>query len=365
MTSKTSQSLQRVRKQAADWVVLLHTREDINSILPIFVRWVNADPTHRPEFKRVNTLWESIEDLGDRGVLGPTQGLTPFAPAYPFIAPRSWRRPVMVASALTAIGACVLGVYHFISPAYSSGHTCATASPTHQTLCTLSQGQYASDYGKSLKLELSDGSQISLDSNSQVTLDVTAQSREVHLDRGEGLFQVKAAAAPFIVDVGPSAVRALGTTFSIEKEGPDSSQTVVVDGRVSIKATDRTAPVVLEAGQAAEIRDGEVRLVKPTPSRVDARVSWTSGVLSFDSEALAVVVEKFNRYNRRKLRVDSKIAQVHISGLFASNNPDGFAMAVEDMLGIKRSLIHDAQTDEDVIYLHGPVVSNDRSLQNK
>jgi ferric-dicitrate binding protein FerR (iron transport regulator) len=103
-----------------------------------------------------------------------------------------------------------------------------------------------------------------------------------------------------------------------------------------------------------EIRDGKILSIGPVAPKVDdSATGATPEVLSFDSEHLSEVVQKFNRYNHRKLRVDPKIAPVRIGGSFASKDPEGFAVALERMLGIKHSSFHDASTDEDVIYLHG------------
>src|SRR5262249_26696665 len=147
----------------------------------------------------------------------------------PLMAPRSWKRPVVVATVLTAVGAVVLSGYRFIYPAHSLGHSCPAWLPFRQTLCTFSRGRYAAEPGYPTLLELSDGSEISLYSESEVALDVTTEHREVSLDRGKSLFHVRTAPAPFVVKVGHSSVQALGTTFSVDKQGPESSQTEIKD----------------------------------------------------------------------------------------------------------------------------------------
>ena len=358
MASKTSRDLRRVRKQAAKWVVALHTRDDIRPLLPAFTQWVNAQPSHRTEFKKLNTAWEVVQDMRNRGQPGDPHPVVPLGPvSRPLIAPRSWKRPVAVATVLTVLGAVALGGYRFVYPTHSLGHSCPAWLPFRQALCTLSRGHYAAEPGYPTLLELSDGSEISLYSESEVALDVTTDHREVSLDRGKSLFHVRAALAPFVVKVGHSSVQALGTTFSVDKQGPESSQTEIQDGKVSVVAAEQAAPVVVEAGQVVEIQDGKIQYIRQTTPKVDDSVPEAPEVLSFDSEYLSEAAQKFNRYNRRKLRVDPKIAPVRIGGSFPSKDPEGFAAALERMLGIKHSDFHDSATGEDVIYLHGPVPS--------
>lgn len=355
MARKTRRKYESVREQAANWVVLLHTRTNIEPILPLFSAWLDAGPTHQPEFARLDALWQWVEDLRDSGRLGDVNSLLASMPAppRPLLPPSSWRRPVGIVTSALVLLSVLVSVYRF-DPWHHSVHACEDPQPEHHLpRCSLSRGQHATDYGQPATLDLVDGSRIDLDSNSQVILDLAGNHRMVRLDRGEALFHVaKDRAAPFEVSIGSVTVRSLGTTFSVEKEGPDTAQTVVLEGKVAI-LREHEKPFLVEEGQVAEIRDGRVQYCKPTPSKVDARLSWTAGLLSFNGETLAQAAQKFNRYNRRKLQVDTQIAAVPIGGLFPSSNPDGFANAIGRMLGVEHIFWRNPKTGEEVIFLRG------------
>jgi transmembrane sensor len=356
MTSDILRHFKSVRDQAAYWVVLLHTLEYTAPILPLFCEWLDAGPTHRPEFLRLDATWRLVADMRDRGLLTECDLSIPGIPKplhRPLLAPRSWKRPAMFAAAVTMVILLVLGLYPTRHEHHASTPCGHSPPDQHTASCRLSHGQHAAGYGESATLDLVDGTVISLDSNSQVTLDVTEEHRAVRLDRGEALFHVtQEHAAPFLVSVGDTIVTSLGTTFSVEREGPDILQTVVVEGRVVVQRPHQQ-PVLLEAGQVAEVRDGHVRLCEPTPSKLDTRLFWTAGLMSFNNEPLSQVAQRFNRYNQRKLKVDGDIADLPIGGMFASNNPEGFAKALQRMAGIEHIIKRDPKTGEETIYLHG------------
>jgi transmembrane sensor len=227
---------------------------------------------------------------------------------------------------------------------------CSAPAARQQDPCKLATGQHSADYGETAALDLVDGSEIDLNANSQVTLDLDDHHRRIRLDRGEALFRVnKEHSTPFDVQVGTTTVRAVGTIFSIENKGTDRAETVVQEGKVLI-FTNRHKPFLVMARQIAEVDGGRIQLRPPAQSNVDGRLSWTAGLVSFDGEPLEEAAEKFNRYNRRKLIVDPQIAQQPVAGLFRSTSPGEFADALE-MLNIEHWVSRDSKTNEEVIYL--------------
>jgi ferric-dicitrate binding protein FerR (iron transport regulator) len=130
---------------------------------------------------------------------------------------------------------------------------------------------------------------------------------------------------------------------------------VVVEGKVLI-SHDHQTTVLLESGQVAEVRNGRVHFCESTPV-VDRRIFWTAGLLSFSGETLTQVAQKFNRYDKRKLKIDPSIANVPIGGLFPSHNPEGFADALQ-RLGIDHTNLRDSKTGEETILLRGKAPSD-------
>ena len=54
----------------------------------------------------------------------------------------------------------------------------------------------------------------------------------------------------------------------------------------------------------------------------------------FDHTTLAEAAEEFNRYNRKRLVVESAAAQIRIGGSFEAANVDGFVRLLHDTFGL-------------------------------
>jgi transmembrane sensor len=188
-------------------------------------------------------------------------------------------------------------------------------------------------------IPLADGSHMTLNSDSEVHVGVTAKERGVELNHGEAFFEVaKDPTRPFIVRAGHSRVIAVGTQFSVRRDG-DHVEVVVVEGRVRVERDDQSAgspPALLAAGGIAR-SDGSGVLVqdKPLPE-AEAILSWRSGFLVFHDTPLKDAVAQFNRYNTRKILIDDpNVANLRIGGNFKSTNSEAFVRLIESGLPIR------------------------------
>jgi transmembrane sensor len=201
-------------------------------------------------------------------------------------------------------------------------------------------------------LPLADGSEVVLNANSQVTLDITPDHRRVRLDRGQAQFNVsKNERVPFEVPVDSTVVEALGTVFTVKKGALGDSEVVVVEGRVLIHAQERDPGFPLGEGQTADVEQGHVQMRPKEISQLDARNSWTAGVVELRSTKLSEAAERFNPHNRRQLVVDPDIADMHVDGIFVASDPEGFAASLEQLRGIHRSFSRDPETGVEIIRL--------------
>jgi transmembrane sensor len=312
---------------AADWLIELYTAESIDHLLPEFVGWLNRRPENRRDFDELEEIYLISGEIGEPALWEEVESLevSTVEDSTPALKYRQWS-PLRIASVTGAVVVLVLGV-----GAYASGLLAAWGK--------LSNGQYSAQYGTVRNLDLADDSLITLNGGSQVTLDLQTDHRRVTLDRGEALFRVeKDTSRPFDVKVGSATVRSVGTVFSVRKDTADAAETVVQEGKVLVMGS-QNAPYPVDAGQTVRINGGDIQLEPPAESKVDGRLAWTAGLLSFNGERLSEVAKEFNRCNHRKLAVDADVADQPIGGLYPSNNPDGFANAIELTLGIKHSLM--------------------------
>jgi len=160
---------------------------------------------------------------------------------------------------------------------------------------------------------------------------------------------VKDATRPFIVKVGATLVRAVGTEFDVyAKRG--STIVTVVEGRVAILTDHPLAPPTPGVPSAAVdtphlsnvqfpsiapgkignilVASGEQLTVSPQEIQKDEHpnianaTAWTQRQLVFESASLSDVADEFNRYNGKQLIVeDPRLDTFHVSGVFSSTDP--------------------------------------------
>jgi transmembrane sensor len=349
MASERMSTDVKVPSTAADWLIELYAAEPVDHLLPKFTAWLKQRPQNLQEFNQLEAIYLALGDIELstlRGVNGSSQAAT-----VQGAAPSSGRRQtssVWKAVVTLTVVMLVLGV-----GAYASGFLSKWGK--------LSNGEYSAEYGTVRSLDLVDNSLITLNGGSQITLDVRPDHRFVTLNRGEALFRVQHDSShPFEVKVGSWTVQAVGTVFSVRKSSPEVAETVVQEGSVVVRGG-KVPAYPVSAGQTARIENGGVQLESPEASKVDARLSWTAGLLSFNGEHLSEVVKDFNRSNRRKLAVDATAADQPIGGLYPSNSPDGFANAIELTLGIQHSLVRNSDGTETLLLSRGGSVPSQGS----
>ena len=199
---------------------------------------------------------------------------------------------------------------------------------------------YATKRGEMRVVPLSDGSVISLNTESRIRVVFSAAQRLIHLDAGEALFDVaKDKARPFVVQAGDTVVSAVGTSFIVQKLVGSPVQVLVREGLVDVREA-TAAPVRLGANMRATAVE-ETGPLKPIlavavqPTEVDRVLAWREGRIAFEGETLAQAVVELQRYSDTRIVIDDpSIAKEEITGLFQANDPVGFAQAVAASFGL-------------------------------
>jgi len=306
--------------------------------------WLCASTSHRVAYLRLEAAWAEAGRLKALGAgLSPDHipapgplGSHPFfktesdttIPVSAPIKPKSRRPHALAASiVLCAVGAAS---WHFYK-----AHTAS----------------YETIVGGLEAIPLSDGSHMTLNSDSEVQVAVTAKERCVEINHGEAFFEVvKDPTRPFVVRAGHARIIAVGTQFSVRREG-DQVDVVVVEGHVRVERDNQSSgvpPALLAPGDVAR-SDGFGVLVqqKPLP-QAEESLSWRTGFLIFHDTPLREAAAQFNRYNTRKIIIDDpKVANMKIDGNFRSTNSEAFVRLIESGLPIR------AEHQDGQIILHG------------
>lgn len=190
---------------------------------------------------------------------------------------------------------------------------------------------------------LEDGSVVELNSHAVVEVEYSATVRRVVLRRGIAHFAVaKDPSRPFVVLVGQTTVKAVGTEFTVELASA-SVEVLVAEGTVDValaSASSDFVPVRLDAGlratvlaSGAEVRRPEVSVA--TPAEMARALAWRGKRVELNDMPLDEAVALFNRHNDFKLEVGDRAAgQIKVSGICWVDNPRAFARMVEATFGV-------------------------------
>lgn len=321
----------KIDASAADWVAkrdrgLSAVEQDS------LAQWLATDLRHVGALARAEAIWIHGERAG---VLGQE-----IASAAPIALVHPTRRFVL--RGMTALAATLVGgvaISRLLEPA-----------------------AITSGFGETRRVSLPDGSAVTLDTGSSVTLDFGETRRAVRLVAGQAYFEVAHDRdRPFIVEARGVLVRAVGTAFSV-RDIPDLPVVVVVrEGVVAITraVVAERAPLLAPANVRATIADDMIAAApSPTALRVarppqlagasievlsaDAVVrtlAWRDGMLAFEGETLEAAARRFDRYARLRIEIDDPaLARQPVAGLFAANDPRGFATAVAASLEARVTL---------------------------
>jgi transmembrane sensor len=212
---------------------------------------------------------------------------------------------------------------------------------------------YATALGERRVIELEDGSKVSLDAATEVSVRYTGDARRLELLHGQARFDVAHdTLRPFSVRAGSRTVVATGTAFTVDLVGGRVT-VMLIEGRVVVLdreklGRDETARVVDAARTKAAVDRGDGALsagqqlnVAPTgPSMVDPvsierATSWEQGQLIVEDEPLGDVAARVGRYTTHRIMVAPDAAGLRISGVFTAGDVDTFIDTIGRYLPVR------------------------------
>ncbi|WP_162419206.1 FecR family protein [Cyclobacterium roseum] len=179
----------------------------------------------------------------------------------------------------------------------------------------------ATQNGEKLRLELPDGTQITLNANSSLSFSshFGQNERVVHLS-GEAYFIIaKDSLRPFQVITDEMVTTALGTEFNAYARS-DQYTLALTEGRVAIDAASQS--VELTSGQMATVN---ARLhpndLKVNSFDFDRIVGWKEGQLVVDRKPLRVLLEDLRSWYGVEMKIDPQLnLNRRVIGTFRNKN---------------------------------------------
>lgn len=290
--------------------------------------WLAADPARRHRLDAITALWDGIEDDAHAPEMLSLRhaALTAMEQA----GRRGWiwpRRMPWVGIAVAAMLVLAINVVFLLRDPMT---------------------YYTTGIGERRVVALADGSTLSLDADSAVSVRFHRNRRDLTLDRGRAAFKVaKDPLRPFAVTSGTHVVVATGTEFTVEKLA-NEVRVALVEGRVAILRTvphghavqlahvgktTEPAEQALTPGHELILTNGRVLGALRTSA---ADVGWEAGQLFFANEPLGVAAERVNRYSvGKRIDVASDVTGIRVSGVFNAGDVDAFARAVATVFPVR------------------------------
>jgi transmembrane sensor len=296
---------------AADWVAdRRNTAEWTAERQAELDAWLARSVAHRVAFLRIDATWQRTDRLAALR--------QPMREAEPRSTPNKqlWSRIAAAIGLVAVIG--VVGQSYF-------------TRPEGQVIETPKGGQE--------RLGLADGSQIVLNTDSAVRVNLGARARSVELLRGEAYFQVRHdAQRPFVVTVGGHRIVDLGTKFLV-RMAPKSLQVALLEGSARLENANASAKkdaVILTPGDVAVATAGATHVTRKTDREISERLAWQRGAVVFHNARLADAVAEFNRYGGPQLVIaDPQAEKLTINGTFLTTGAEDFAAITHEIFGLK------------------------------
>jgi len=290
MPESTDSDTISLSEQAAEWAVCLSGDQISNKQRADFETWLALDPRHREAYEQIDHLWRSVT-------------------------PRKQKSRAGIKA--------LLGIVLLLGSLYG-----------------LSLSEWLADertgIGEMRRITLTDGSHITLDSDSAANIAFDTQQRRIILYRGRLLAEVVPDSLltprPFIVESRDGTARALGTRYTVDQTDHDSIVTVI-ESQVAV--TNRDHPqqsVTLQTGQSIRLNSKRIHL--PEAASPFA-ASWIQGRLVYQDAPLDQVIRDLARYREGFLKIDEEAGRLRFTGVLPIDNPAAALSILENALPIR------------------------------
>ena len=267
-----------------------------------FSQWLQETPRNAEEYALCELAW-GLSASAAEGLHGEMRA-------------RPWYRKPAVAAAAAAVlaGVVALAAYWTMTPAP----------------LVLRTGP-----GEQRTIALADGTQLTINTRSNIEVRMNRSRREVHIIEGEVFFAVaKDPSRPFLVETGLGIARAVGTRFNVLVD-PAHVEVATEEGSVWVTAaSDGSTGVMASAGLRATLVQGHP---SPVLDKADlARVeNWRARRLEFDDVPLEAALREFSRYTDLPIRAATReIGHIPVSAVLNVGDVNALRATLKGAFGL-------------------------------
>jgi transmembrane sensor len=290
-----------LRRQAKDWVVHIATGEVTDADLRALERWRGESPMHAEAYQQACQLWGVLE--------------TPLRAASRRSS-RSIGRRAFLGGGLAA-AAAVTGVMIARPP----------------LALWPSFGELAADYrtgaGEQRRIDLADRGAIEMNTRTSLNLREGAGAIDsIEMIGGEAA--IKTGQRSLVVKAGAGRVAAVNAEFTVRCEGAHV-RVACLNGSVDIDVQGQVTAVRPREQVSYQQDLGQVAAAAP-----DVVAGWRDGLLIFDNEPLARVIEEVNRYRTgRIVLMNTALGERRVSARFKLARLDAVLTQFQETFGAK------------------------------
>jgi len=302
-----------LRVEAAGWFARMR-REDSARFRPQFEAWL-SEAGHRAAYNRIATRFTDAKILHQR-TASPTAQTQPLG--------RNRRTAPLAAAAAVLVLVVITGT---LAPRF--GWNTRDAPPSVARLEAVKGGI--------TRFRLRDGSVVTLDGDSLVTVRLDGQGRELRLEQGRARFAVAHETRPFIVRAADGQVAARGTIFDVALIG-GVADIALIEGAVDVTASPGAAGKSqverLEAGERVALARGRISGKPGFAPR--AAPDWPRSIADVRDITLDALLDRANRLSVIQLTAAPDIAQTRLSGRFRLDDPLHLAANLARLLALRQ-----------------------------
>lgn len=287
--------------EALDWLVL---EDDMDAASRArFDAWLAASEDNARAYQRVREAWQS--PLLPVAAARLERRLAQ-EKARPVHRPRRFWKPLATAAAvMLAIGVVVQG-----------------------DLLTRLRADHLTAVGERQKVQLADGSNVLLNTDTALSSKVDDQQRIARLYRGEAFFDIAHdRSRPFEVEAGPVQVTVRGTAFAVRYVG-NEAEVSVQRGEVDLRTRQDDARVSLGAGDSIRVGPqgfGE----RQHGAEAQSQLAWVKGRMVFENCPLSQVLAELRRYYPGWIvNTNERLENLSVTGNWRLDDPLGVARSL-------------------------------------
>lgn len=282
--------------EGIEWLVIIEYSEPTQQQKRSFKNWYDTSALHQQAWQQVIHMDHAIERLKN-----PINKQT-----LSYLDNQRYQRRKLLkgmAGGLFLVAGTSLTAYHY--------------TPWNRLTA-----DHVTGIGQQQHLQLSDGTQLLLNTRTAISLAFTLQQRLIQLHQGELLITTgkdtnhTTNQHPLMVQTPSGQVETLGTRFTLRIQN-NATQIQVEDGLVTLPLRQGQHPVKAQSGEHWLFDHNQNRQLPPSPFPAS---DWAAGLLTARNLPLPQLLEELQRYHSGKITWDDSIASLQVSGVYHLQN---------------------------------------------